>query len=128
MHALSLTVVEGAAGLYYRASADAGRTWRQPVKLAEANARNPDLARAPDGMLAAVWEELSGAESTIFYALSLDEGQTWAASVRLSDGDSEATHPRIVVTEDGYLALWLERWRNSERLLQRSHIAVKHRH
>ena len=128
LHALLLTTLEGAAGLYYRASADAGKTWRQAVKLAGANARNPDLVRAPDGMLAAVWEEATGPESTIFYALSLDDGKSWGTRTKLSDGGSEATHPRVVVTKEGYLALWLERWNNSERVLQRSHIDVRHRH
>ena len=128
LHALSVTAVEGAAGLYYRASDDAGRTWPRAAKLAGADARNPDLVRAPDGMLAGVWEETSGPESTIFYALSLDDGKSWGARTKLSDGGSEATHPRVVVTKDGYLALWLERWNNSERVLQRGYIGVQHRH
>ena len=79
-------------------------------------------------MLAAVWEEVNGPESTIFYALSLDDGKSWGTRTKLSDGGSEATHPRVVVTKDGYLALWLERWNNSERVLQRGYIGVKHRH
>lgn len=120
--------IEGGKGLYYRASADGGKTWGEPVKLAGANARNPDLVRAADGMLAAVWEEAGNPGSTILHTMSLDDGGTWGASARLSDGDSEATHPRAVVTKDGFLALWLERWRNSERVLQRGYIGVRHRH
>ena len=128
LHALGRPAIDGGTGLHYRASADGGKTWRQPVKLGGDNARNPDLVRAPDGMLAAAWEEVSGPDSTIFYALSLDDGQTWGPSARLSDGGSEATHPRVVVNKEGYLVLWLERWRNSERVLQRGYIGVQHRH
>ena len=128
LHALHHSAIEGASGLYYRSSDDGGKTWRQASRLAGMSARNSDLARAPDGMLAAVWEEVSGPESTIFYALSLDDGQIWGPPARLSDGGSEATHPRVVVTKEGYLALWLERWGKSERVLQRKPILVQHRH
>lgn len=128
LHALARAATEGATGLFYRTSTDGGRTWQQAAKLAGADARNPDLVRASDGMLAAVWEEASGPESTIFYALSLDDGKSWGTRTKLSDGGSEATHPRVVVTKDGYLVLWLERWRSSERVLQRGYIGVQHRH
>jgi len=128
LHGVAQESVDGATGLYYRASGDGGQTWQRSARLAGDAARNPDLVRAPDGMLAAVWEETNGAESTTFYAVSLDDGGSWGAPGHLSDGGSEATHARVVVAKEGYFAFWLERWGTSERVLQRKLIPVQHRH
>lgn len=129
-------------------SADGGHRWRRQDPTEEslsagsdgsvASVRKPvswpvlarslDFARAPDGMLAAVWEERNGASSTVLYALSSDDGRTWQPPERLTEGDSDATHPHVVVADDGFLALWLEKWNSSERLLQRKHLQTRHRH
>jgi len=37
-------------------------------------------------------------------------------------------YPRVVVTEEGFLALWLESWRGGDRVLQRKPILIQHRH
>ncbi len=126
-HALVRTTVEG-GGLYYSPSDDDGKSWGPAFNLTGGKVGELDLVRAPDGMLAAVWDEASGPESTIFYALSLDDGKSWGRPVQLSGGGSQATHPRIVVTKEGYLALWLEKWGNTERVVQRGYIGVQHRH
>ena len=127
-HALARATVEDTRGLYYSASDDHGKSWGPAFKLTGGAVGDSDLVRAPDGMLAAVWAEASGAESTIFYALSLDDGKSWGGAVQLSGGGSQATHPRVLVTKEGYLALWLEKWENTARVVQRGYIGVQHRH
>jgi hypothetical protein len=66
-----------------------------------------DIA-ALDGQLLAVWDELQPDGMKILLAESLDAGASWCAAKPLSSAQ-QATHPRIVVTRAGFLALWTER-------------------
>ena len=57
----------------------------------------------------AIWDEMEADGTSIFYATSEDGGLTWLTAKRLTAATAVATHPRIVATKQGFLALWTEK-------------------
>lgn len=107
LHSLVWTGVEGKSGLYALSSEDNGQTWSIPQKLGNAGVHG-DMA-VLNGNLFAIWDKMEANGSSIFYAKSQDSGTTWLTPTRLSTADKVATHPRLVATELGLLALWTEK-------------------
>jgi hypothetical protein len=103
LFALSWTAADGAAGLWAVASRDGGASWSAPRRIGEPTARHGDLAAVGD-RLVAVWDQ--GAR--IYAAWSDDRGDTWSPPAALSAPGRRATHPRVVASGDGAVALWTE--------------------
>lgn len=101
------TGLENKQGLYFLSSDDYGKTWSTPQKLGNA-AIHGDLA-ASDGKIMAIWDEMDAKGSSLFYATPGLGGTFQAPPKRLTTGDKAATHPRIVATQNGFLALWTEK-------------------
>ncbi|NOT83503.1 MAG: exo-alpha-sialidase [Methylococcaceae bacterium] len=108
LHSLTWTGAEQYRGLYYLRSDNNGKSWTAPYRLGN-KAVHGDIAANADAQVIAVWDEM-GAEGTgIVSAQSQDNGATWPVAKRLSATNTSATHPRIVVTASGFLALWTEK-------------------
>ena len=107
LHSVVWTGVEQKAGLYYLNSGDNGKSWSTPRKLGDAGIHG-DIA-VINGKLVAIWDEMEADGTSIFFAKSEDGGLTWLAAVRLTAAKNAATHPRLVATEAGFLALWTEK-------------------
>lgn len=103
LHALSWTGADGRAGLWALASLDGGVTWSDAHRMGSESARHGDLA-AVGGRLIAVWSD----DARIVAATSDDRGATWSAPQALSEPGRRATHPLVVASGDGALALWTE--------------------
>jgi hypothetical protein len=108
LHSLTWTGKEGGAGLYYSWTTDAGNTWSTPLRMGSEHAKNADLAAAPDGSLAAIWDEHDGKAGAIFTSRSKDGGGTWTKPERVVGAGRSATNPRIATTRHGTANLWLE--------------------
>ncbi len=107
LHALSWTGLEGKSGLYHLASSDNGKHWSAPKKLGK-QATHGDIA-AFQGDLVAIWDEMATDGSSLYYAKSSDDGATWSLAIKLTESYRAATHPRLVATANGLLALWTEK-------------------
>jgi hypothetical protein len=108
LHSLVWTGAEHKSGLYYLASKDNGVSWSSPKKMGN-TAIHADIAALDNQHIAAVWDEMEADGSSIFIAKSEDGGTTWLSPIRLTKASSAATHPRLVATSHGYLALWTEK-------------------
>lgn len=112
MHAVVGTRKKGDAGVYYLKSADAGKSWTQPHKLSDETGAHADVALGKGDRLAAVWDmtdtEANDGSLAIYAATSNDGGAHWSAARRLSQAHVTASHPRVVATKSGFLALWTE--------------------
>jgi BNR repeat-like domain len=107
LHGLVWTGQEDKSGLYSLSSKNNGNCWSEPQKLGNA-AIHGDIASV-DGDLVAIWDEMEPDGTGIFYAKSEDEGLTWLSPTRLATASNGATHPRLVATKHGLLALWTEK-------------------
>jgi hypothetical protein len=108
LHSLVWTGAENKSGLYHLSSKNNGTNWSKPQKLG-INAIHADIAKFEDNIVA-VWDEMESDGTSIFYAKSDDDGTTWSSATRLTTGNKAATHPRLVATKRGLLALWTEKF------------------
>lgn len=99
------------ARIYLATSDDRAGTFTEPVSLHTSTNSLPDnlrLAVHPDGMVAAVWEEVTGVRKRVVLRLSLDRGQTFGPVIPLSAG-AKAEHPTVAIDPSGRVALaWTE--------------------
>jgi len=93
-------------GLYYLYSDNAGKSWSTPRRLGDESSTHADIAADDTGRVVAVWDMMSDNGFAIFTAESLDQGKNWSSPRQLSKVTQRATHPRIVNTQHGFLALW----------------------
>jgi hypothetical protein len=107
LHSIVWTGAEQKSGLYHLFSNNNGKSWSTPQKLGNA-AIHGDIV-AIDSYIAAIWDEMEPDGSSIFYAKSVDGGITWLSATRLTKASNAATHPRLVATGYGLLALWTEK-------------------
>lgn len=99
------------ARLYLATSDDRAGTFTDPVSLHTSTNSLPDnlrLAIHPDGIVAAVWEEVTGVRKRVVLRLSLDRGKTFGAVIPLTAG-TKAEHPTVAIHPSGRIALaWTE--------------------
>ena len=108
LQSLVWTGLEAKSGLYYLTSDDNGRTWSTPKKMGN-TAVHADIAALDTNHVAAVWDEMEADGTGIFYTHSEDGGLTWLPPKRLTHPGASASHPRLVASDHGYLALWTEK-------------------
>ncbi len=108
IHAVVGTGKQDVAGIYYLASGDDGKSWSKPVRLGDDSAMHADIAASDDGRVIAVWDMMTDQGMGVFMAEKANNGLDWSRAVRLSVTTERATHPRIVATPQGFLALWTE--------------------
>lgn len=101
------TGVEGKAGLYTLHSGDNGKTWTAPQSLGGL-ASHSDIA-VNNQQVMAIWDEREPDGASIFSAQSQNGGVTWSAPKRLTTKGIMATHPRLMATQSGFLAMWTEK-------------------
>ena len=111
LHGIVWTGAEERAGLYHVTSSNHGQSWSTPQKLGDM-ATNGDIA-ALSGLhsatLAAIWNEVEPGGTRIFLSKSTNGGYSWSTPQRLSEPRHSPTHPRVVATRHGFLALWTEK-------------------
>lgn len=107
LHSLVWTGKEGAQGLYHASLPAGGAAWSRPRRLGTEDAKNADLAVAPDGSLVAVWDEPGARGSPLRTARSRDGGANWSAAETIP-ANRDATHPRVAATSKGTVTLWFE--------------------
>lgn len=126
MHAVVGTRKKGDAGFYYVKSADGGRSWTTPFKLGDESAAHGDIALGKDGRLAAVWDmidaETNDGSLAIYEARSNDGGVHWTAARRLSAPKASASHPRLVASNNGFVAFWTEQSEGADARLAMTRI------
>jgi hypothetical protein len=97
--------------IYVATSDDYGKTFSNPVALHTAPTSLPDHLRIgvhPDGLLVAVWEEVTGVRKRVAMRVSMDRGRSFGPRQILSDG-SKAEHPTVAVHSNGAVAIgWTE--------------------
>lgn len=99
------------ARIYLATSDDRAGTFTEPVSLHTSTNSLPDnlrLAVHPDGIVAAVWEEVTGVRKRVVLRVSFDRGKTFGPVIPLSAG-AKAEHPTVAIHPSGRLALaWTE--------------------
>lgn len=116
LHAVVWTGAEPKPGLYYLRSDNNGKTWSEPLPLGN-HALHGDIVATDNTHIMAVWDELGPEGSSIASTHSQDGGVTWANTQRLSNTGMIATHPKIIATSAGYLAMWTEKQANKKSQL-----------
>jgi hypothetical protein len=83
---------DGGAHIYFRASDDSGRTWREEVRVkgGQGDVEGPMqfVATAP-GHLYLAWADNRDGEYGIYLVASTDHGRTWSKEVRLDVGKAK---------------------------------------
>jgi hypothetical protein len=118
--------------IYVAASDDNGTTFSNPVALHDSPTSLPDhlrIAVHPDGLVVAVWEEVTGVRKRVAMRVSLDRGRTFGPRQILSDG-SKAENPTAAVHPNGTVAIgWTEHaFPNNKIVVQqgRFHLRATH--
>lgn len=108
LHGVVWTGIEENPGLYYLSSSDDAQSWTMPTRLGD-TAIHGDIAAFDSRKLFAVWNEMEAEGLSIFYALSENGGTSWLTPERLTEAGNAATHPKLVSTPQGILAMWTEK-------------------
>lgn len=108
LHSVVWTGIEENPGLYYLSSSNDGQSWTMPTRLGD-TAIHGDIAVLDSRKLFAVWNEMEAEGFSIFYALSENNGASWLTPERLTEAGNAATHPKLVSTTKGILAMWTEK-------------------
>ncbi len=108
LHSIVWTGIEDRPGLYHLASNNNGQTWTTPVKLGE-TAIHGDVAVHDSRQVVVIWNEMELDGLSIFYTTSENAGASWLTPKRLTKAENAATHPKLVSTPQGILAMWTEK-------------------
>jgi len=109
LHALVWTGEESKAGLYHLFSSDDGKNWSQPYPMgSESLAFHSDIAGKDNGHVLAIWDARGADGSMVMISESVDNGVHWSHARPLSTPGSSAMFPRLLATQDGWLAMWVE--------------------
>jgi len=106
-------------GVYYLQSDDAGKNWSSAKQLGNESAIHSDIAAHDNGRVIAVWDMMAENGLATFFAESKDHGNNWSEAEQLSDPHMRATHPRIVKTVKGFLAVWTQSNGQQQRLVMK---------
>lgn len=108
LHSIVWTGAEEKSGLYHLSSNNNGQNWSAPTKLGDM-AINGDIAARDQNSVAAIWNEIEADGLSIFYSKSNNSGSDWLTPKRLTEARHSATHPKLVATKHGFLAIWTEK-------------------
>lgn len=121
IHAVVGTRKKEFMGVYHLKSIDGGTNWSEPIKLGDDSATHADIATNKNSGIAAVWDMIdldAGDGSLAVYAAISPTGAKWSDKMRLSKNNASASHPRIITTSYGFLALWTEQSPDGELQLK----------
>lgn len=97
--------------LMFATSDDEGKTFSAPILLHTAENSLPDQLRMavhPNGMVVAVWEEITGVRKRVVTRISTDRGKTFG-KVQAVSGQAKAQNPTAAIHENGTVAIgWNE--------------------
>jgi hypothetical protein len=108
LHSVVWTGIEENPSLYYLSSSNDGQSWTMLTRIGD-TAIHGDIAVLDSRKLFAVWNEMEAEGFSIFYALSENGGASWLTPERLTEAGNAATHPKLVSTPQGILAMWMEK-------------------
>jgi BNR repeat-like domain len=100
---------DGGGGVYFRASDDFGRTWREElrVKGAAGDVEGPmQLAADDQGRIYVAWADNRDGEYGIYLVASTDHGRTWSKELRLDVGKAKvarASLPALAADAAGHV-------------------------
>ncbi len=117
LHAVIGTGHPDHAGIHYLFSEDHGQSWSDAVSLGNESSMHGDIAAGDNGHIMAIWDMLGTNGMAVFLAESFDQGLNWSRPRQLSAPANRATHPRIIKTSSGFLALWTAHDGNQQRLI-----------
>ena len=110
VHVAWWTGKEGAAGVYYARSDDAGTSFNPPIHMgASARAAHVQLALGPDQSVIVVWDAASSATPEIQLRASRDGGNNFGAATLLSAQEAAATFPVVAVSRKGFVVAWSQK-------------------
>ena len=110
LHAVVWTGVENRAGLYHVFSETQGREWSEPQAIAPGTgAFHADIAALDERHVLMVWDAMGADGTTIWMADSADDGRSWSSPVMLSTLGRQASHPRVLATQSGWVVMWSEK-------------------
>ena len=129
LHALVGTRKAGNAGLYHLSSRDGGKSWSLPIKLGDDSATHGDITVDRKSRLVVVWDMLdtdaNDGSMAIFFSQSND-GKRWSSPLKISSNAKSASHPMVVSTPLGSLALWTEKDNMGISLLAFKKLSAQH--
>ena len=108
LHAVVGTGHPDHLGVHYLYSDDTGEHWSNAQQLGDESAIHADIAALDDGRIVTVLDMMGDDGMAVFYAASKDSGLTWSKPMQLSKAGMRASHPRVVKTESGFVAVWTE--------------------
>jgi len=90
-----------------RISPDGTAGLPEDLSSEDVDATTPHLAVGPSGAAIVVWRELSGGGNPVVEMIHVDPGGTPGSAQDLSEGDEDASNPRVAIGSDGTAAvLW----------------------
>jgi hypothetical protein len=99
----------GWGSVYFRASDDFGRTWREEVRLKgeEGDVEGPmEMAADDRGHVFIVWADNRDGEYGVYFVASTDHGKTWSKEVRLDVAKAKASRaslPTLAADPSGHV-------------------------
>ncbi len=109
VYAIWFDTRDGGGSVYFRASDDFGRTWREElrVKGAEGDVEGPmQMAANDQGHIYVAWADNRDGEYGIYLVASTDHGRTWSKEVRLDVAKakvSRASLPTLAADPAGHV-------------------------
>jgi hypothetical protein len=95
--------------LWFRRSADGGKTFSQPLSIVAGGgsspARGPALALAPEGVVYIAWAVGEDPGADIHFSLSSDVGRSFSAPRVVHETEGHSDAPKIVVDSKGTIHL-----------------------
>lgn len=95
--------------IYYRRSADGGKSWGPDVRLTRAAglSQRPSIARSGHD-LHVVWFDDRDGNTEAYYKHSADGGTTWGPDVRLTHAPGDSMHPSVAVFGRAVHVVWFD--------------------
>jgi hypothetical protein len=109
VYAIWFDTRDGGGSIYFRASDDFGRTWREElrVKGEQGDVEGPmEMAADAQGHLSIAWADNRDGEYGIYLVASTDHGRTWTPEVRLDVAKakvSRASVPTLAADPSGHV-------------------------
>ncbi len=86
--------------------------------MGQGMAVHSDIAVNDSGALLASWDVAGPNGMSIVTSQSKDYGKTWLNETVLSKVDMDATHPKVVAVDEGFLVFWTEKAEGGSKQLQ----------